>query len=93
MACCQYISHQQLSLRKRTFFAEEVRRYVDHVKSAAPAAGVDKVRVPGEPELERMEARRRDGVELPDDVWGSILEAADKVGLSREEARSIAGVN
>jgi len=78
---------------EENFFAEEVRRYVDHVKSAAPAAGIDKVRVPGEPELERMEARRRNGVELPEDVWSSILEAADKAGLSREEARSIAGVN
>ncbi len=75
------------------FFSEEVRRYVDHVKSAAPAAGVDKVLVPGEPELERLEARRRDGLELPEDVWNSILEAAEKAGLQNSEARSIAGVN
>lgn len=63
------------------------------MKSAAPAAGVDKVLVPGEPELERLEARRRDGLELPEDVWNSILEAAEKAGLPNSEARSIAGVN
>jgi len=40
-----------------------------------------------------LEARCRDGLELPEDVWNSILEAAEKAGLSNSEARSIAGVN
>lgn len=75
------------------FFGAEVRQYVDYVKSAAPAAGVDKVLVPGEPERARKAERLANGVVLPDDVWASILAAAEAVGLDPAEARRIGGVN
>lgn len=75
------------------FFAAEVRQYVDWVKSAAPAAGVSEVLVPGEPERMRKAERLANGVELPDDVWASIVTAAENVGLGAEEARRIAAVN
>ncbi|MGE5513652.1 MAG: malate/lactate/ureidoglycolate dehydrogenase [Bacteroidota bacterium] len=67
------------------FFPEDVRRYVDYVKSARPATPGGEVLVPGEPE-ERMRAERlKNGVPLPDDTWAAIMEAARKVGL--DEAR------
>ncbi|HVY41462.1 MAG TPA: malate/lactate/ureidoglycolate dehydrogenase [Hyphomicrobiaceae bacterium] len=63
------------------FFPEDVRRYVDYVKSARPATPGGEVLVPGEPE-ERMRAERlKNGVPLPDDTWAAIMEAARKVGL------------
>lgn len=67
------------------FFPEDIKRYVDYVKSARPATSGGEVLVPGEPE-ERMRAQRlRDGVPLPDHTWAAIIEAARKAGL--EEAR------
>jgi uncharacterized oxidoreductase len=75
------------------FFANEVRQYIDHVKSAAPAAGFDEVLVPGEPERRRLAERTANGVSLPEDTWDSILEAAEKVGFAWADARAMAEVN
>lgn len=80
-------------MEEENFFAAEVRQYVDHVKSAAPAAGVDQVLVPGEPERMRMAERTANGVSLPEDTWASILEAATKVGFDAADARRMAEVN
>ena len=66
-------------------FAGWVGRYVDFYKSAAPAEAGGEVLVPGEPEARRRQARLADGIELPDDVWDSIANAAREHGL--DEAR------
>lgn len=80
-------------MEEENFFAAEVRQYVDHVKSAAPAEGVAEVLVPGEPERRRRAERTANGVPLPDDTWASILDAAEQAGLPRPEARAMAGVD
>ncbi len=83
----------EVFMEEENFFAREVRQYVEHVKSAAPAAGVDEVLVPGEPERRRAAERRANGIELPEDAWASILEAAESVGFPAADARAMAGVN
>lgn len=66
-------------------FADEVKRYVDFVKSAKPAEPNGEVLVPGEPERRARAARERDGVPLADETWRSIAEAARRSGVSEEE--------
>lgn len=63
------------------FYPEDVQRYVDYVKDTKPDTPGGEVLVPGEPE-ERMRAERRaNGIPLPDDTWGAIVEAARKIGV------------
>lgn len=70
-------------------FAAEVRQYVDFFKSASPAAPGGEVLVPGEPEQRACEARLTAGIELPDETWQAILDAAGRAGLAAEQVDQI----
>jgi len=63
------------------FFPADVARYVDFVKSSAPAMSNGEVLVPGEPELRMRAERLANGVPLPDATWAAIVETARSVGL------------
>lgn len=65
-------------------FQSEVREMVAYLRSAAPAPGFDRVRVPGEPELESAAARRVDGIPIDDNSWRELLKAAAVAGLSEK---------
>lgn len=73
------------------FFPEEVRRYLDFVKSARPAEAGGEVLLPGEPEQRSRAKRLAEGIPLPDDAWNSILATARGTGLREEEIRAILG--
>lgn len=62
----------------RTAFAEEVRRFAARVHELPPAAGAERVLLPGDVEETARAAAERDGVRLPRPV------AADLDGLARE---------
>jgi uncharacterized oxidoreductase len=62
-------------------FADEMRRYVDFVKSARAAEPGGEILVPGEPEHRTRAKREAEGVPLPDDAWRSILAAARDLGV------------
>ncbi|MDA1050992.1 MAG: malate/lactate/ureidoglycolate dehydrogenase [Planctomycetota bacterium] len=62
---------------------EEMRRYVDFVKTSRPTTPDGEVLVPGEVE-DRNRAARRSGLELDDATWAQIIEAAESVGVTRE---------
>lgn len=66
-------------------FADEVKRYIDFVKSAKPAEPDGEVLVPGEPERRARAARERDGVPLADETWRSIVAAARQAGVSEAD--------
>ena len=72
-------------------FQSEVTAMVDYLHSATPAAGVDRVRVPGEPEREAMAERSANGIPIDDNSWNGILQAAQAAGLSEEEIASLTG--
>jgi len=74
-------------------FADEVRKYIDYVKSAPPADSSKPVLVPGDPERATMADRKANGVPLADDAWASIVGAARKVGLTDAQIASTSGVN
>ena len=75
----------------RDFFLGEVGEIVDHVKSSRPAPGVDKVRVPGEPEHETRARRAAEGIPVAAETLDRICEAGATVGLDPKEARRLVG--
>ena len=64
------------------FFNGEISRYVTYFKDTKPAAGVDAVLIPGEPEARMRAERTKNGVPLPDDTWAAIVNTAREVGVS-----------
>ena len=65
----------------RDEFIAEVQRYVEWFLSAEPAAGHDAVLAPGDVERAKRADRLANGIELADDTWQSIVDAAHHVGL------------
>ena len=63
------------------FFSKDVQRYIEFVKGARPAKAGEEVLIPGEPEARTKAERLANGVPLPEDTWGAIVEAARKVGV------------
>jgi uncharacterized oxidoreductase len=63
------------------FFPKDVHRYIEFVKGARPAKAGEEVLIPGEPEERTKAERLANGVPLPEDTWGAIVEAARKVGV------------
>ena len=69
-------------------FTARVERLVEVVKSAKPASGYDEVMVAGDPEW-RMEAQRlRDGIPLGPGTWQSLVDVAQKYGVSAPAVES-----
>ena len=64
------------------FFDGEIARYVQYFKDTKPAAGVDQVLIPGEPEAAMRAERTSNGVPLPDDTWAAIVTTVREVGVS-----------
>jgi len=55
--------------------------YVDYVKSSPPAAGVEEVLAPGEPEARNQAARLVNGVPLQVDTWVNLCNIAAGFGI------------
>ncbi len=66
-------------------FQEEVGAMVDYLHSTTPAAGVDRVRVPGDPERESLARREAEGIPIDENSWAGILKAAGVAGLSEAD--------
>jgi uncharacterized oxidoreductase len=65
-------------------FAAEIHRFVEWVKSSEKVQADGEILMPGEIE-ERTKARRmRDGIELDDTTWKSIVDTAASVGVAAE---------
>jgi uncharacterized oxidoreductase len=65
--------------------AERRRRIaalVEWQRSAAPAAGTDHVRAPGDSERETMAARLREGIPVDQETWRQLQMAAKTVGTT-----------
>jgi hydroxycarboxylate dehydrogenase B len=65
--------------------AAQARRIVDRVRAIPPADGVDRVRTPGQPEVESRRERSAAGFDIPDDTWRAIVDCAQSVGLRAED--------
>ncbi|MGA1370400.1 MAG: malate/lactate/ureidoglycolate dehydrogenase [Pseudomonadales bacterium] len=66
-------------------FRSEVEAMTEFLHSTTPAVGQDRVRVPGEPELETLALRSREGIPIDDNTWAGIRKAAGLAGLAESE--------
>ena len=66
----------------REGFEAEAEAMLDYIRSTAPAEGVDRVRLPGDPERESVARRIAEGIPIDDNTWAQIREAAASVGLA-----------
>ena len=62
-------------------FLDGVDRVADVITSVPPAEGVDRVRLPGEPERECETVRRRDGIPVPEATWNELAGLAAGLGV------------
>ena len=69
----------------------EVESFVAWYAASPPAAGVDHVRVAGEPERERKAERLVGGIAIDPVTWSEIVAAGAKVGIDRAELTRLAG--
>ena len=56
--------------------------YVEQLKAVPTADGIDEILLPGERAARAAAAHREGGVEVADDVWTSVAEAAEEWGVT-----------
>jgi uncharacterized oxidoreductase len=66
-------------------FGGEVQAMIEYLHSTTPALGVDRVMVPGEPEIASAAARSAGGIPIDDNTWSEILKSAQVAGMSEAE--------
>ena len=71
-------------------FAQEVRRYVDFVKTSRPTDPEGEVLVPGEVEARMREKRTSEGIDLDDNTWGQLVDTAVSCGVSQALIEAVA---
>ncbi len=67
----------------------EIDGFVDYVKASPPVDPSAPVLVPGDPERMARAERSRSGIEVDATTWQEILEAGEKVGLTRARAEAL----
>ena len=71
--------------------AHELEAFVGWFAASPPVAGLDRVRIPGEPERERRAERLARGVPVDDVTWAEIVAAGAKVGVDAAELSRLVG--
>ena len=51
------------------------------VRAVPPAPGFDEVIVPGDPEARNRAERTRNGIPITDEIWASLLQTAESLGV------------
>jgi uncharacterized oxidoreductase len=72
----------------REAYETEAEAMLDYIRATAPAEGVDRVRLPGDPERESMAKRSAEGIPVDDGTWSQLREAARSVGLADADMRT-----
>ena len=72
-------------------FQNEITAMVDYLHDTQPAKGADRVRIPGEPELESMSERSVQGIPIDDQTWSELLDAAEAAGMADSAIASYSG--
>ncbi len=73
------------------FFAEDVVRYIDYVKSSRPAAPGGEVLAPGDIEARNFRQRMSQGLELDETTWQQIVDTATAEGVAEQIIDAAAG--
>ncbi len=70
-------------------FILRISEMSDYVKSSRPAAGFDRVLIPGEFEHEQRQQRTREGIELPQSVWNEVCDIVETLNQRADETAII----
>ncbi len=62
-------------------YARTAQAIVESLRTSPPAPGVDRVRVPGDPERESECRKRTSGIELHTEIWQGLVDAAGQTGV------------
>ena len=73
-------------------YSPEMQAFLDWVVASPPQAGVDRVRVAGEPERESRARRLAQGIPVDATTWSELLAAAAKLGRDPAVVNALAGV-
>jgi uncharacterized oxidoreductase len=71
-------------------FADDIKRYIDYVKSAKRANADEPILVPGDKERAVKADRLANGVPMSEETWEDIVKTARGVGMEQEEIAEIA---
>jgi len=66
-------------------FRGHVRGLAEHVRSAPLAPGASEILLPGEPEHRARQRQSDTGIEIDEQTWLQVIQAAESVGLEAEE--------
>ena len=69
----------------------EVTAMIDYIYASEAADGVEKVLIPGDPERQSVAARSQDGIDIDENSWQDIINAATAAGLSEKEISALVG--
>ncbi|MBI2506325.1 MAG: Ldh family oxidoreductase [Candidatus Latescibacteria bacterium] len=64
-----------------TEYASRTDELEQRVRAVPPALGFAEVLVPGDLEARTREVRQREGIPIPDDLWGRLSELASSLGV------------
>lgn len=67
----------------------EVTAMIDYIYASEAAEGVEKVLIPGDPERQSFAARSTNGIDIDDNSWQDITNAANAAGLSADDLNSL----
>ena len=80
-------------LGESSVYSSEMQAFLDWVVASKPQAGVDRVRVAGEPERESRARRLANGIPIDATTWSELLAAAAKLGRNPDTVNALAGVH
>lgn len=72
--------------------AAEMKEFAGWVKQSPLAQGVDRIKLPGEPEQDYRRERGANGIPIDPTTWSEIVGAAGQLGLARREVEQLAGL-
>ena len=67
----------------------EVTAMIDYIYASKAAEGVEKVLIPGDPERQSLAARSTNGIDIDDNSWHDITNAANAAGLSTDDIKAL----
>ena len=87
---CRHAGTSFLVIRADLFrpfedFTTNADSMADRLRTSEPAAGVSEVLAPGDPESRAETERRRDGIPVADDIWESVVETANELGVTMSQ--------
>jgi uncharacterized oxidoreductase len=72
---------QKFHVAGESFFADDMRRFIDFVKGAEKAASHSEILVPGDVERRQRADRLANGIELDAKTWSQIEATAQSLGV------------